>query len=565
MKASTFGGSLHASPKRKQRSVFDIFIKGLYTVLLVVAGLIVFFYVLLWFNYEHGYVDYGDNGILEEYPDKSAKMRLADIPPPRTGQRKEPSLREAFPLLKWPASVLKGSPEALREDISEQIETIHLRNTTQEEVDYYVTRGYIVVVDDMAKGHPMLSWSCETYAERWPNGLMVGAYPMPWRVNDLDEGYTVRLRATDIWIDTFRPAAWRKYTLPGCLRNPRCVEYVDEAATAAAYVWHVKDREPEELKQSVQVHWKPPYYMESEHATGTASHTFEMWFAPVKGGTFAHSDSYCFSTASMQLKGSKEWRIMNPGPRIDTYKDRIRNEDAEIYAERSGKEDQQFIPELRVTVPEGGGIIFPPYSYHETVTNNAECSVSTTFTHETPQPTRYLRQFMPRLLNGHLEYIDACHRLWNKYALWNMREGRGVPDASGNILPDVSEEYLRRDYFDYGETWETKLYKVLPTTDKTLMAVRYQKILDDVDKDKDGVIDSKELMTFIKNEYAYNDWPRQKTLHREFLAYWDLDDSGDITKEELWDGWEHWNINSAYAILTHMGGLWGTRASRKPW
>ena len=97
------------------------------------------------------------------------------------------------------------------------------------------------------------------------------------------------------------------------------------------------------------------------------------------------------------------------------------------------------------------------------------------------------------------------------------------------------------------------------------MAVRYQKILDDVDKDKDGVIDSKELMTFIKNEYAYNDWPRQKTLHREFLAYWDLDDSGDITKEELWDGWEHWNINSAYAILTHMGGLWNHKAPRKPW
>ena len=562
MKASTFGGSLHASPKRKQRSVFDIFIKGLYTVLLVVAGLIVFFYVLLWFNYEHGYVDYGDNGILEEYPDKSAKMRLADIPAPRTGQRKEPSLREAFPLLKWPASVLKGSPEALREDISEQIETIHLRNTTQEEVDYYVTRGYIVVVDDMAKGHPMLGWSCETYAERWPNGLMVGAYPMPWRVNDLDEGYTVRLRATDIWIDTFRPAAWRKYTLPGCLRNPRCVEYVDEAATAAAYVWHVKDREPEELKQSVQVHWKPPYYMESEHATGTASHTFEMWFAPVKGGTFAHSDSYCFSTASMQLKGSKEWRIMNPGPRIDSHKDRIRFMDAEIYAAQ--REDQQFTPELRVTVPEGGGIIFPPYSYHETVTSNAECSAASTFTHDTPSATRYLRHYLPRLLNGHLGYEVACHRYWDDLALWTMRRGTGVPDAEGKAMPKASQEYFDKDSNEYSES---KMYKVLPTTDKELMRIRYQKILDDVDTDKNGVIDGDELKAFVDNEYNIYVWDesKQETRRREFLAYWDLDDSGDITKEELWDGWEHWNINSAYAILTHMGGLWNHKAPRKPW
>ena len=562
MKASTFGGSLHASPKRKQRSVFDIFIKGLYTVLLVVAGLIVFFYVLLWFNYEHGYVDYGDNGILEEYPDKSAKMRLADIPPPRTGQRKEPSLREAFPLLKWPASVLKGSPEALREDISEQIETIHLRNTTQEEVDYYVTRGYIVVVDDMAKGHPMLGWSCETYAERWPNGLMRGEYPTPWRLNDAGEGYTVRLRATDIWIDTFRPAAWRKYTLPGCLRNPRCVEYVDEAATAAAYVWHVKDREPEELKQSVQVHWKPPYYMESEHATGTASHTFEMWFAPVKGGTFAHSDSYCFSTASMQLKGSKEWRIMNPGPRIDSHKDRIRFMDAEIYAAQ--REDQQFTPELRVTVPEGGGIIFPPYSYHETVTSNAECSAASTFTHDTPSATRYLRHYLPRLLNGHLGYEVACHRYWDDLALWTMRRGTGVPDAEGKAMPKASQEYFDKDSNEYSES---KMYKVLPTTDKELMRIRYQKILDDVDTDKNGVIDGDELKAFVDNEYNIYVWDesKQETRRREFLAYWDLDDSGDITKEELWDGWEHWNINSAYAILTHMGGLWNPSTPRKPW
>ena len=567
-----FGGAAgHVASKRMRISTPLLLVVGLALVFLIESSMKES-YVLdkvkglsYWISFEMNDVDYGENGVLDEYPDKSAKMRLADIPPPRTGQRKEPSVREAFPLLKWPTPAKKGSSEAFREDISRQIETIHLQNTTQEEVDYYVTRGYVVVVDDMAKENGMLGWSCEDYAKKWPDGFMRGEYPAPWLMNNKKEGFMLHLRDTSMWIDTIRPTWYMKYNEPKCLIQPKCMQYYDNAAKSCAYVWHVKTEEetPQELQDSVREHWRPPYYMDSAQSQSYAMTSFEMWFAPVGAGTFAHSDRYCETHASMQLKGSKTWRIMNPGPRVDTYKDRIRYGDGEIYAEDGGKEDQQWNPELLVTVPEGGGIIFPPYAYHETVTNNAECSVATTFGHPTPSASRYLRYFMPRLLNQHLGYEVGCHRYWDDLALWTMKKGKGVPDAQGNILPGPSQEYLDRDTAAWGES---KMYKVLPTTDKELMTVRFKKILKDVDTDGNDVIDAKELWNFVVKEYdLLTDDGGRRSMRREYLAYYDLDDSGDISKEELWDGWEHWNINSAYAILTHAGGLWKAGYERKEW
>ena len=550
-------GLLQSSPnakktKKRRISTPFMFIVGLLVVLLMCTFEKLSLYYEFWMYGARVYEDYGDENVLDVYPVESAKMRLADIPPPRTGQRKEPSLREAFPLLKWPEPVPVGSTEAIREDISKQIETIHLHNTTQKEVDYYVTRGYVVVVDDMAKGHPMLGWSCETFAEKWPNGLIRGEYPAPWRLNDPEEGFTLRLRRTDIWIHTFRPAWIQKFYLPGCLWNKKCNNYIDNAAPAAAYVWHVKDREPQELKESVQRLFKVPYFVNSKFVADGIMDSFEMWFAPVKGGTYAHADRYCITTVSMQLKGSKEWRIMNPGPRVDTYKDRFLNQDSEIYAEKR-PDQEEWTPELVVTVPEGGGIIFPPYSYHETVTNNAECSAATTFNYDATAATRYLRHYLPRLLNQHLGYKEACHRFWDDWALWTMVEGIGVPDSSGNIMPPPTEEYYMRDTNEFGAT---KLYSLLPTTDEHLMQVRFKKIMKDVDTNGDDVLDKEEIIAYGKTRHKEFDTPRFDSYYEEYLGYYDLDDDGIITKDEVWSGWEHWNINSAYAILTHMGGPW---------
>ena len=567
-KQGTFCAKTLGSPRMRRLSVMKLIALAVTLPMLIVAMLKINHYVDLFLTFEEAFFDYGDEGVMDEYPEPSARMRLADIPPPRTGQRKEPSLREAFPLLKWPPSTPEGA-SAVREDISKPIESIRLRNTTQAEVDYYVTRGYVVVVEDMAKDmahdEGLWGWPCERYAKTWPNGLMQGTYPTPWRENDPEEKYTVRLRATDVWMDTFRPAWYRKFTLPGCYWDKKCSDYIDAAADAASYAWFVKDREPQELKEDVQRHWRPPYYMDSEYARNMALDTFEMWFSmrKYKSGAYAHSDPYCETAASMQLKGSKTWRFMNPGPRVDTYKDRFRQGDAQIYAERR-ETQEEWTPELLVHVPEGAGIIFPPYAYHETHTQNDECSVSTTFYHVAPIATRYLRYFMPRILNQHLGYMEACHRFWDKYALWTMHSGSGVPDASGKIMPEPTEEYLEKDSMWWGES---KVYLTLPTTDEKLMKIRFEKILKDVDLDGNDIIDEKEIVHFIRTSFAYlkqdDGWIR--TTCREYLAYYDLDDDKKITRDELWDGWEHWNINNAYAVLTHMGGLWHTGAERWEW
>ena len=128
-----------------------------------------------------------------------------------------------------------------------------------------------------------------------------------------------------------------------------------------------------------------------------------------------------------------------------------------------------------------------------------------------------------------------------------------VPDVDGNILPPPTDEYLMRDVNEFGQT---KMYKVLPTTDEKLMKVRYEKILRDVDHDSSGVISREEILKYIEDYRNGRDPEQRDTMVEEYLAYHDLDDSGDISKEEVWDSWEAWNIINSYAVLTHKGGLW---------
>ena len=65
-------------------------------------------------------------------------------------------------------------PEEGHEPLLTEITT--LANTTFAEFAWHVRRGYPVVVSDMAKGWPMLGWSCEDFSAGFPTGEMKAEY-----------------------------------------------------------------------------------------------------------------------------------------------------------------------------------------------------------------------------------------------------------------------------------------------------------------------------------------------------------------------------------------------------
>ena len=72
------------------------------------------------------------------------------------------------------------------------------------------------------------------------------------------------------------------------------------------YIWHTKFTETREVKEQVQRFFGVPYFLKhSALASWWARESFEFWFSLPGGGAMAHSDLYCETTVSMQLRGSK--------------------------------------------------------------------------------------------------------------------------------------------------------------------------------------------------------------------------------------------------------------------
>jgi len=295
---------------------------------------------------------------------------------------------------------------------------ITLTNTTFEEFSWYVRRGYPVIVSDMARDWPMQGWECEDFAREFPDGEMKGEYG----------GGRVILGERH-WMDKVRDAGQH---IDGC-DTPQCNDRGTKPH-AAPHVWHVKDEEPYQTRKRIQNMFRVPYFME-ESEVGRAlnkpdvNESLEFWLSPPGAGAFAHADAYCTMTASVQLSSHKRWRMMNPGPQVDTMLDRFDTQDSGIY--RVSK----WTPEYEFMVPKGAGVVFPPYNMHETIADPKQCTTATTFNFFSPQPTRYIRSFLPRLLHTHLGYNERCHYKWDRYATFINSDGYRHHSSSDTPKP----------------------------------------------------------------------------------------------------------------------------------
>ena len=420
----------------------------------------------------------------------------------------EPSLQTYFEQLKdWEYS---GKPTA---------EIKRVRDVSVAEFDELVRHGTPFVVEDAGRGMPLLDQPCHFYHERWSNGSMRAEYHDPKRTGpeweiffDKVEQETKIPMTNKLWPSAVRPARKMKK-----LEHHMMGEY---GAIAAPYIWHVKDQEALDTKRSVQQLWRPPYFLtRSSLNNWEALETFEFWFALAGGGTMAHADAYCEMTLSVQLRGSKRWRLMML-PAIDNKTEAFDTHDGNIYSTGRWK------PEYEFTVHAGEAFVFPPGYMHETYVHpmdnpEGECTVGSTFQFRQPQSSRYISHFFPRFAMSHLMNEERCPltRQWAEWA--TLRQGGSVRprvDAAAAAEQEQSSIMAAMDTDGDGNASRAEVSEYLRTSPATHWAREqpyYQSethTTEPASQDEQAIMQEEQFQGQVGNVMAYHDYDQDGTL-----------------------------------------------------
>ena len=168
--------------------------------------------------------------------------------------------------------------------------------------------------------------------------------------------------------------------------------------------------------------------------TAYANNSFEFWLSPGKeAGAFPHNDGYCESVISTQLHGGKRWRMMLM-PEMASVFDSFDEFDAGIH-----RSHHSWDPEYDFDNPQGGAIVFPPGYMHETM-SHSQCTTATTFQYKFPQPTKYIRAFLPRLLMS--QEVGKCTSTWDAYATF-QEAGEVTPTLDFGEVQQQVERILQ--------------------------------------------------------------------------------------------------------------------------
>ena len=110
-------------------------------------------------------------------------------------------------------------------------------NLTEEAFFDVIRTGQPFVIDDCARDWPYRNWPCKKFGEKWPQGSMKAEYSDMQGHIKLGDGK---------W--------WSKVR-----KGDRQAQHMSEGKMVAGpYIWHVKDEEPEPVKQDVQKNWQAP-------------------------------------------------------------------------------------------------------------------------------------------------------------------------------------------------------------------------------------------------------------------------------------------------------------------
>jgi hypothetical protein len=219
-------------------------------------------------------------------------------------------------------------------------------------------------------------------------------------------------------------------------------------------------------------------------------------------------------------------------------------------------------PEYEFIVPKGGGVVFPPYNIHETIADTTQCTTATTFNFFSPQPTRYIRSFLPRLTHTHLGYSERCGRQWDRYATFIETEGyRYHPRDSSKQPHPPFQPSTKIDDIERHCQWILDNVNIKDANNA-------KDAKDTPHGSKDEELSLEEIIQYFKT-HPNGAWGRDIRYHTGFafgrvhkyyqlygseihdalivsiandtMVYHDLNDDEIITKEELMDSLVQWH------------------------
>jgi hypothetical protein len=282
-----------------------------------------------------------------------------------------------------------------------------VKSLDQEEFKDLVRHGYPFIVDDCVPVDAELrEYACSEYGRRWPKEHMKAEY-----TRDQEHIYL----ADSDWHSVQKPTAKaKKHMSRG-------------KPLSGPYIWHVKDETDDpQTKKDIQEMFPVPYFLNSSALNYyEAKDSFEFWFVLENGGSQAHADAYCETTISMQLRGSKTWRL-GAFPNITNAFQPYAFHDAEIY-----KHSRLWRPEHEETVNPGSCVVFPMGYIHETYVGEGKggddgCSVASTFQFQDPQPIFQWKNFLARWGLSHYTRDEPCLQRMQPYVFLGRPWGVGL-------------------------------------------------------------------------------------------------------------------------------------------
>jgi len=369
------------------------------------------------------------------------------------------------------------SPDATRPYQEEHLKSSEL---TREDFDRRIMEGQIFVVEDLGEDWPMQQWDCDYFRT---DPVFSKAEMNRQYAKDGGGGF---VGFSSNWLDSKASSGAKD----------------KEAPQVAPFYWGIKDVQYADAHRSktwkksmlkkVQEHVRLPHFMDPQNQRNFET-TPEFWFAAGGAGAKAHMDTHVQATVSIQLAGTKRWRLSLMDNRTTAFLAMI-YQDGDIY-------DRMDVwkPDFHITLQPGHALFFPPGTIHETLNvGDAEsCTASVTFQFNSPMAVKMYRDFLPRVRR-----TADIHEAWPLLRTWASL--RSKVDKKG--LPYAEAKAQAMSASGVGAAFEKR------------------------DLDKDGFLSKSELEQAFPTDYF------------DYLGFHDLDEDGRVAREEfaevfgLWAG-----------------------------
>jgi len=309
------------------------------------------------------------------------------------------------------------------------------------------------------------------------------------------------------------------------LKTPSGAAKLDkEAPPYAPFYWGVKDGKDPAMLRKVRQFVKIPYFMDAEENYGEVMGSPEFWFSRPGAGAKAHMDSHCESTMTIQLDGSKRWRIglaadTNHFLRGGTYSD------GEAYKQRGG-----WVPTYDFILNKGEALFFPPAFIHESQNIGEECAASITHQYNYPMAAGFFRAWWPRTRR-----IGDMNECWPKISSWATLGQNGAQGEHGDAgIATAGAIFRKVDTSQDGSLNKAEIAAFVGRQSEDLHHKNGQSSLDFHDTDQDGKVTSSE---FMKNYALWSRHEAEVTKETRMSSWMGMEGGdGDDGADEDQDG-----------------------------